>query len=206
MRYISALIIGLFSAAVFSVFQSPSAAAEEIQQEQKEPVIVEVVKGDSLTKIAKEHNTTYARLYDANPEIEHQDMIYPGQKIRIPFEDEELEGRELAAPLQVAVLVATPQRSVSVRKPTTHTIVPASTSNDVWDRLARCESGGNWAINTGNGYYGGLQFTLSTWKAVGGSGYPHQASKAEQIKRGKILLARSGWGQWPACTAKLGLR
>ena len=73
-----------------------------------------------------------------------------------------------------------------------------------WDKLAQCESGGNWNINTGNGYYGGIQFNASTWKAYGGRGMPHQASKAEQIKRGKILLARSGWDAWPSCAHKLG--
>lgn len=78
--------------------------------------------------------------------------------------------------------------------------------NSVWDRLAQCESGGNWATNTGNGYYGGLQFSAATWRSVGGSGLPHQHSRAEQIKRGQILQQRAGWGQWPACTAKLGLR
>lgn len=76
----------------------------------------------------------------------------------------------------------------------------------VWDRLAKCESGGNWSINTGNGFYGGLQFSAATWRSVGGSGLPHQNSKAEQIKRGKILQQRAGWGQWPACTKRLGLR
>ena len=73
-----------------------------------------------------------------------------------------------------------------------------------WDRLAQCESGGNWAMNSGNGYYGGLQFSLATWRDVGGAGYPHQATKAEQIKRGKILQARSGWGAWPGCSRSLG--
>ena len=58
---------------------------------------------------------------------------------------------------------------------------------DTWDRLAECESSGTWDINTGNGFYGGVQFTLSSWQAVGGEGYPHQASKAEQIKRAEIL-------------------
>ena len=77
--------------------------------------------------------------------------------------------------------------------------------NTVWDRLAQCESGGNWAINTGNGYYGGLQFSASTWRAVGGTGLPHQHSREEQIKRGQILQARSGWGQWPHCASRLGL-
>ncbi len=78
--------------------------------------------------------------------------------------------------------------------------------NSVWDRLAQCESGGNWATNSGNGYYGGLQFSAATWRAVGGTGLPHQHSRAEQIKRGQILQARSGWGQWPHCSSALGLR
>ena len=59
-------------------------------------------------------------------------------------------------------------------------------------------------MNSGNGYYGGLQFSLATWHDVGGAGYPHQATKAEQIKRGKILQARAGWGQWPGCARELG--
>jgi hypothetical protein len=81
----------------------------------------------------------------------------------------------------------------------------ARSTNTVWDRLAACESGRNWSINTGNGYFGGLQFSLSSWRAAGGTGYPHRASRAEQIKRGKRLQARQGWGAWPACSSKLGL-
>ena len=76
----------------------------------------------------------------------------------------------------------------------------------IWDRLAACESGGNWSINTGNGYYGGLQFSLASWRAVGGRGYPHRASRAEQIRRGRRLQARQGWGASPSCSRKLGLR
>ena len=76
----------------------------------------------------------------------------------------------------------------------------------VWDRLAQCESGGNWAINTGNGYYGGLQFNLQTWRAYGGPGYPHTASRATQIAIAtKLRNARGGYGAWPSCSAKLGL-
>lgn len=75
-----------------------------------------------------------------------------------------------------------------------------------WDALANCESGGNWQTNTGNGYYGGIQFSLQTWQAVGGSGYPHENSREEQIHRGQILQAQSGWGQWPSCSSKLGFR
>jgi resuscitation-promoting factor RpfB len=79
-------------------------------------------------------------------------------------------------------------------------------SGSVWDKIAECESGGDWSINTGNGYYGGLQFSLSTWRAYGGSGYPHKASREEQIRIAKKVQAADGWGAWPACTAKLGLR
>jgi hypothetical protein len=82
----------------------------------------------------------------------------------------------------------------------------ASPARGVWDRLAACEAGGRWSINTGNGYYGGLQFSLSSWRAVGGAGYPHRASRGEQIKRGRMLKARQGWGAWPSCSRKLGLR
>lgn len=73
-----------------------------------------------------------------------------------------------------------------------------------WDALAECESGGNWSTNTGNGYYGGLQFALSTWQSLGGEGYPHENSRETQIAIAQKLQARSGWGQWPACTRKLG--
>jgi resuscitation-promoting factor RpfB len=81
-----------------------------------------------------------------------------------------------------------------------------ASGSTVWDRLAQCESGGNWAANTGNGYYGGVQFSASTWRSVGGTGLPHQHSREEQIKRAQILQSRAGWGQWPHCSAKLGLR
>lgn len=78
--------------------------------------------------------------------------------------------------------------------------------NSVWDRLAQCESGGNWAINTGNGYYGGLQFSLSTWRAWGGSGYPHQASRETQIAVAtRMRDAAGGYGAWPHCSSVLGL-
>lgn len=76
----------------------------------------------------------------------------------------------------------------------------------VWDQLAQCESGGNWAINTGNGYYGGLQFSLSTWQAYGGPGYPHTASRETQIAIAtKVRDASGGYGAWPGCAAALGL-
>ncbi|WP_336087193.1 transglycosylase family protein [Nocardia sp. SSK8] len=77
-----------------------------------------------------------------------------------------------------------------------------------WDRLAQCEAGGNWGINTGNGYQGGLQFSPSTWNAHGGGEYAataNQATREEQIVVAEKVLASQGWGAWPSCSAKLGL-
>ncbi|MFC9298229.1 transglycosylase family protein [Streptomyces sp. NPDC057011] len=71
-----------------------------------------------------------------------------------------------------------------------------------WDRVAQCESGGNWAINTGNGYYGGLQFSASTWAAYGGKAYApqaNQASKSQQIAIAEKVLKGQGKGAWPSC-------
>ena len=79
---------------------------------------------------------------------------------------------------------------------------PSVASNSVWDKIAECESGGNWHINTGNGYYGGLQFSAATWHSVGGPGLPHEHSRETQIKYAKILQQRSGWGQWGCAHAR----
>jgi hypothetical protein len=78
----------------------------------------------------------------------------------------------------------------------------------VWDRVAKCESGGNWKINTGNGYYGGVQFAASTWSAYGGRTYAdqaHQATKAEQIAIARRVLAGQGASAWPTCGRRAGL-
>ncbi|MCW2713050.1 MAG: Transglycosylase-like domain protein [Frankiales bacterium] len=84
---------------------------------------------------------------------------------------------------------------------------PASAggSEAQFDRLAGCESGGRWNVNTGNGYYGGLQFNLATWRGLGFGGYPHQASRETQIAAGQKLQGQRGWGPWPSCSRKLGL-
>jgi Transglycosylase-like domain len=87
-------------------------------------------------------------------------------------------------------------------------VAPSVSSGSVWDRLAQCESGGNWSINTGNGYYGGLQFSQSTWEGVGGLQYAPRAdlaSRDQQIAAAEVLLESSGWGAWPSCSEQLGL-
>lgn len=89
------------------------------------------------------------------------------------------------------------------------TTAPAAPSGTVWDRLAACESSGDWHANTGNGFYGGVQFTLSSWRGVGGTAYaprPDLATRSEQIAAAKRLLALQGWGAWPACSRKIGMR
>ena len=81
----------------------------------------------------------------------------------------------------------------------------AATASE-WDAVAQCESGGNWSINTGNGYYGGLQFNLQTWQAYGGSGLPSENSRETQIAIAtKVRDANGGYGSWPHCSQQLGL-
>ncbi len=214
---ISALIVGSLAAITVLVVGGNTTHAQT-QTEEAKPTenIVKVESGNTLSGIAKANATTYVRLFDANPQIEHPDKIFPGQNLRVPAPEEQLASRGLpaapvaapkATPKAAPTAKAKPSAPAPTRKTTRPTPAVQPTANGgVWDRLAQCESSGNWSINSGNGYYGGLQFSLSSWRAVGGSGYPHQASKSEQIARAEMLKARQGWGAWPACTAKLGLR
>jgi len=103
----------------------------------------------------------------------------------------------LKQPVDEIVTVGTKERPVTTNY---------ASGDTVWDQIAQCESGGNWAINTGNGYYGGLQFNLSTWQSYGGSGYPNENSREEQIRIAeKVRAANGGYGAWPACASSLGL-
>lgn len=216
MRLNAILAAAVTSSALFAVLSTSTAHAQTTQQEQgtqsvqqqtenkPEEKFVEVKPGDFLAKIAQDNNTTYPRLYDANTQISDPNLIYPGDKLRVPRDDEKLVSRQTVVAAQPAPRTKSAPKKVA-QQPQASSYTPVS-DGSVWDRLAQCEAGGNWAINTGNGYYGGLQFTLGSWRAVGGTGYPNQASREEQIARGKMLQARQGWGAWPACTSKLGLR
>lgn len=172
------------------------------------PVVVTVQPGDYLAKIAEENDTTYVRIFDANEQIQHPDIINPGQELRIPANDEELASRIAATPAPVAVTAPTYQAqtySAPAAAP-----VAAVAGGSVWDQLAQCEAGGNWQINTGNGYSGGLQFAPGTWTGNGGGQYAataNQATREQQIAVAETLRAKSGgYGAWPACSVKLGLR
>ena len=104
----------------------------------------------------------------------------------------------------------TPAKPATIKRGTkAKSSAPSVANGSVWDSLAQCEAGGNWAINTGNGFSGGLQFTPSTWLAYGGGQYApqaHLATRDQQIAVASKVQAGQGWGAWPACTAKLGLR
>lgn len=96
--------------------------------------------------------------------------------------------------------------AVAISAPFAITGTATAASASIWDRLAQCESGGKWNINTGNGYQGGLQFSARTWRAFGGTGSASKASRAQQIAVAERVLAAQGWGAWPSCSRKIGVR
>lgn len=112
--------------------------------------------------------------------------------------------------LPVANVIISPARDGLIRigaKPGTE--VPPVAQGATWDALASCEAGGNWAINTGNGFYGGVQFDQNTWERNGGLRYAQRADLAtreEQIAIAEMTRARQGWGAWPVCSGRLGVR
>lgn len=125
------------------------------------------------------------------------------------------QNKAVAVVVTVATTSSTTTTTTTTTAPkriaTTSTTVPTAqvvvSSNDIWQALRECESGGNYSINTGNGYYGAYQFSASTWNSMKtGYAFAHEAPPEVQDDAAKRLQARSGWGQWPACTRKLGLR
>ncbi len=109
--------------------------------------------------------------------------------------------------VKTAAVVASPTPTPTVTVTLTPTPEPtkAVVGDEIWDKLAACESTGNWSIDTGNGYFGGLQFSQGAWNSVGGTGSPASASREEQIDKAKKLQAMRGWGVWGECAKKLGL-
>lgn len=204
MRLLALSAAVLLSAVAFT-FGSPVAHAATQKATKTAPKMVIIQPGDNLSELATTNGTTAQRLFDANTSIENPDLIYPGDQLRIPTKDEKLTTRPMPASYVAPAVEAPTATQSSYQRPQPQAAAPAVTGGSIWDQLAQCEAGGNWAINTGNGYYGGLQFSLSSWQAVGGSGLPSNASREEQIMRGEMLKARQGWGAWPACSAKLGL-
>lgn len=184
----------------------------------KEANTVTIKPGDTLAQIADAHNTTYVHVFNANENIAHPDVIHAGESIRIPAANEQLPDRfaQLQAAQHVPAVQAQPAytQSAPVQQPAPVAKqpiadAPAVSSGSVWDTLAQCESGGNWSINTGNGYSGGLQFAPGTWAGHGGGEYASSAANAtreQQIAVAERVQQSQGWGAWPSCSAKAGLR
>ncbi len=128
----------------------------------------------------------------------------PSARLLVGLEDEASPTATVEA-LEDAGLAA--EEIADPRLPNSQTVVPPAgiTPENVWDHLAMCESSGDWHINTGNGYYGGIQFLPESWAWVGGTGLPHEHTREEQIYRGTLLWQIQGWEAWPQCARKLGL-
>ncbi len=169
---------------------------------------VVVNSGDTLSAIGSVHGSDYVRIFNANPQIANPDVINAGDQLRIPTADEQLPDRLSQLQVTQTTYATSVQPVATYRQGTQQPVAtPASTSGGAWEQIAQCESGGNWSINTGNGYSGGLQFSPGTWSAYGdGSASAAQASKNAQIAAAEKVLAAQGWGAWPSCSAKAGLR
>jgi LysM repeat protein len=155
-----------------------------------------VKPGDTLSRIAPGNWREVA----AGNGIRNPDLIYVGQVIDLSATAPAPAYRSTRSQPQSS------HRSAPARSSSRPRASSSSAGGTVWDRLAQCESGGNWSISTGNGYYGGLQFTQGSWAAAGGTGNPADASREEQIRVAQNLQAQQGWGAWPACSRALGLR
>jgi uncharacterized protein YabE (DUF348 family) len=151
------------------------------------------------------------RVEDPEMNISRQVVEDPGTPgvQDVTFAVSKVNGRETGR-LPVASRVVTPAREAVVRvgtKPGTD--IPDVGNGSIWDAISRCEAGGNWAINTGNGYYGGVQFDQNTWERNGGLRFAPRAdlaSREEQIAIAEVTRQRQGWGAWPVCSGRAGAR
>lgn len=199
---------GLTAAAALAVIGGPSAHAQSQNQtsqtQQPQNVMVTVNPGDTLSAIADAHQSTYVRIFDANSNIQDPDIIYAGDSVRIPDANEQLADRPIPADYVAANPL--PAAPTAYSTPSTYSYQPVAAAAPVtnyssgtsWDKIAACESGGNWAINTGNGYYGGLQFTQQTWAGAGGLAYAPRADLAtpeQQI----AIASKLSLSNWPVC-------
>ncbi len=177
------------------------------------PASYTVQQGDSLSAIAAH---TYGKAADwpavwwvNRHQVANPNLITAGQRLRLPASGQVPAWMARAAqaaipapppaPAAVSVTQANPPAAASVS-----TAAPASSGGANWSAIAACESGGNWSASTGNGFYGGLQFTEQTWLGYGGGQYAssaNQATKAQQIAVAERVLAGQGIGAWPTCGA-----
>lgn len=160
---------------------------------------VVVQPGDTLSGIAAEEGlSNWNLLYQDNISVVggNPNLIFPGQVLQIPGTD------ATVVTVPHTHHTATHHSNNGSNNNGNSSNMPDPTSRINWDAVAQCESGGDWSINTGNGFYGGLQFTESTWLGYGGgkyAAYANEASKAEQETIANKVLAGQGIGAWPVC-------
>lgn len=198
MRKLAMLLLAVAAGTVMATGSAHAADAKPEDQPKKHVVAT----GESLSSIATAHTLpSWRPLWDANPQIQHPDQLNVGQELTVPVTPvaERPLPEGYGAPVAAAVIQTAPQ-PVAAAKPTPTrkvTQAPAAASGDLFARIRARESGGNYATNTGNGYYGAYQFSLGTWQSVGGTGLPSNASPAEQDMRAQILYSQRGCSPWP---------
>ena len=173
------------------------------------PASYTVQQGDTLSAIAAH---TYGKAADwpavwwvNRRQVANPNLISAGQRLRLPASGQvpAWMARAAHAAVPAPPPVSVPQASPSAAAPAS-TAAPASSGGANWSAIAACESGGNWSANTGNGFYGGLQFTQQTWLGYGGGQYApsaNLATPAQQIAVAQRVLAGQGIGAWPVCGA-----
>jgi LysM repeat protein len=177
----------------------PSKPVQKSVPKPPPPVWYTVQTGDNLSEIAQTENlSSWTLLWDANTNLTNPDLIYAGEKLIVP------QGPVTARPIPGQVAASEPQApeatTISQESTTPYQASSANYASGVGGILARVrmrESGGNYAANTGNGYYGAYQFSLSTWESVGGTGLPSNASPAVQDQLAEKLYAERGCEPWP---------
>jgi LysM repeat protein len=190
----------LGAAAIMSgtALASSSAPSKPVQQPKPVPPKTYIVQaGDNLSSIASSLQLpSWLQLWDANPTVTDPNLIYAGEQLIVPtgpVADRPLPQQTVAAPVSNYVQ-PTYTSSTSYVQPSANY---AAGSPGILARVRMRESGGNYADNTGNGYYGAYQFSLGTWQGVGGSGLPSNASPAEQDMRAQMLYNERGCAPWP---------
>ncbi|MFL6089013.1 MAG: ubiquitin-like domain-containing protein [Aeromicrobium sp.] len=175
-----------------------------------EPAVGELLSNGDAVKVTRIELANKTEVVDVKQPVEYKDdktlekgttkVLDPGQegRAREHVLVTQADGAERSRLVLESSQLAKPETMIIARGTAEAPQEPIG----VWDKIAACESGGNWHINTGNGYFGGLQFSAATWHSLGAPGLPNEASRETQIKYAKILQARSGWGQWGCAGAR----
>lgn len=214
-------------AEVLEIQGRPLSEVDVVNPAPQEPVTenmeIQVTRVE-IVPITEEREIPFATTVTEDPEMDAgtQEVTQAGVvgQERVTFEIRKENGAEVSrtekgtevvtAPVEKQVTKGTKRKPVTAtREANTGAEAPAVSNGSVWDTLAQCEAGGNWSINTGNGYHGGLQFSPSTWRAFGGAEYApfaYLATREQQIAIAQKVQASQGWGAWPSCTRKMGLR